>query len=337
MAFPQATTPFPGGSSNPTTAYAGTFIPEVWSGKLIEKFYDATVLGAIANTDYEGEIKSMGDTVNIRQRPDVTISTYNANEELTWERPSDPIVQLEINQGRYFNVALDDVMEVQSDIDLLSIWSEDAAEQMKINIDSYILDYLTNVGATGNGYDDIAAVVAGKNPVPNVGDTAGRISGDIALGFNTLQTNAILVDNGGTNTSPVEYILRCGQCLDEQNVPETGRWMVIPAWFASLIKNSDLKDASLAGDGTSILRNGRLGMIDRFTLYVSNLLTDSETAGAWPVLFGTKSGLTFAAQFTKMETIRSERTFSTLVRGLQVFGQKVVKANALGVGFIRSS
>lgn len=329
MAFPQAGTPFPAGSTNPATAYTGTFIPEVWSGKLIEKFYDATVLGAIANTDYEGEIKNQGDTVNIRQRPDVTITTYNANEELDWERPSAATVQLLIDEGRYFNVALDDVMEVQADIDLLSIWAEDAAEQMKINIDSFVLDYLTNVAAVGNGYDDIDA--------SNVGQTAGRLSGNIDLGDNALLTNAVVVDNGGTNPSPIEYILRCGQVLDEQNIPETGRFMVIPAWLAARIKNSDLRDASLAGDGTSILRNGRLGMIDRFTLYVSNLLTDSELAGAWPVLFGTKSGLTFASQFTKMETIRSERTFSTLLRGLQVFGQKVVQGKALGVGFVAQS
>jgi hypothetical protein len=334
MAFPVATTPWAG--SNPNPAYSGTFIPEIWSGKLVEKFYDATVLGAIANTDYEGEIKNQGDTVNIRQRPDVTINDYTANVDLAIERPAEAIIQLLIDQGKYFNVALDDVMEVQADIDQLSIWAEDAAEQMKISVDTDVLDFLTNVGATGNGYDDIAAVTT-INPVPNVGTTAGRISGDINLGINDVVGNSILVDNGGTNTSPIEYILRAGQVLDEQNIPESGRWMVIPAWFAALIKNSDLRDASLAGDSTSILRNGRLGMVDRFTLYLSNLLTDGETAGSFPILFGTNSGLTFAAQFTKMETIRSERSFSNLLRGLQVYGRKVVVPKALGVGFVRKT
>ncbi len=328
MSYPLGT---PWSGSAPTTAYSGTFIPEVWSGKLIEKFYDATVLGAIANTDYEGEIKNQGDTVNIRQRPDVSIADYSANMDLVVTRPSADKVQLLIDQGKYFNVALDDVMEVQADIDQLSIWAEDAAEQMKIAIDTDVLDFLTNVGAAGNGYDDIALDTF------NVGDAAGRISGDIALGFNTLQTNAILIDNAGTNASPIDYILRCGQVLDEQNIPESGRFMVIPAWFAALIKGSDLKDASLAGDATSILRNGRLGMIDRFTLYLSNVLKDDETAGAFPILFGTTSGLTFAAQFTKMETIRSERSFSNLLRGLQVYGRKVVLGKALGVGFVRKS
>lgn len=326
MAYPVGT---PWSGSNPTPAYAGTFIPEVWSGKLIEKFYDATVLGAIANTDYEGEIKNQGDTVNIRQRPDITISNYQANQDLTIERPGAAIVQLLIDQGKYFNVALDDVMEIQADIDQLSIWAEDAAEQMKIAIDTDVLDFLHNVAAVGNGYDDI--------PAANKGSTAGRISGDIDLGGNALLANAVTVDNGGTNASPIEYILRCGQVLDEQNIPETGRWMVIPAWLAARIKNSDLRDASLAGDGTSILRNGRLGMIDRFTLYVSNLLLDTETAGAFPILFGTNAALTFAAQFTKLETIRSERSFSNLLRGLQVYGRKVVNGKAMGVGFVKKA
>lgn len=326
MAYPVATTKF-ANNAEPATPYAGNFIPEVWSGKLIEKFYEATVLGAIANTDYEGEIKNQGDTVNIRVRPDVTIANYEADMDLAVTRPSDLKTQLVIDQGKYFNVALDDVMELQADIDMLSIWAEDAAEQMKIAIDTDILSYLTVT--TNAGYTDIAAT--------NKGDTAGAISGDIALGFNTLQTNAILIDDGTSGVTPIEYILRCGQVLDEQNVPETGRFMVIPAWLASQIKNSDLKDASLAGDGTSILRNGRLGMIDRFTLYISNLLLDTETTGAFPILFGTTSGLTFAAQFTKMETIRSERSFSNLLRGLQVYGRKVVKGEALGVGYVRKS
>jgi len=107
--------------------------------------------------------------------------------------------------------------------------------------------------------------------------------------------------------------------------------MVIPAWMAAMIKKSDLKDASLAGDGTSILRNGRLGMIDRFTLYLSNLLPTTDSAvDTTAVFFGTKAALTFAAQFTKMETIRSERSFSNLLRGLQVYGFRVVNGVAMG-------
>jgi hypothetical protein len=144
MAFPVGT---PWSGSNPSTAYSGTFIPEVWSGKLVEKFYKATVLGAIANTDYEGEIKNFGDKVQIRSIPTITIRDYSAEIDLVVDRPSEAKQTLNIDKGKYFNVALDDVMEVQADIDQLSIWAEDASEQMKITIDGDVL----NGGTAGDG------------------------------------------------------------------------------------------------------------------------------------------------------------------------------------------
>ena len=103
--------------------------------------------------------------------------------------------------------------------------------------------------------------------------------------------------------------------------------MVIPAKMAGLIKQSDLKDASITGDGSTPLRNGRLGMIDRFTLYVSHNLF--KNGSEFSVIGGHKMGFTFASQMTNMETIRSETTFGNIVRGLQVYGYKVVKPEAL--------
>jgi hypothetical protein len=99
MAYPLSGAPVYG--ANPTTAYSGTFIPEIWTTKLIEKFYDATVLAAIANTEYSGEISSYGDKVIIRQKPDLTINDYDANGPLTYERPSETTVELLIDQGKY--------------------------------------------------------------------------------------------------------------------------------------------------------------------------------------------------------------------------------------------
>jgi len=87
MAFPVSGAPYGTGAATPNPAYSGTFIPEIWSGKLIEKFYSATVLASIANTDYEGEIKSQGDKVHIRTKPTVTINDYSADQDLNIERP----------------------------------------------------------------------------------------------------------------------------------------------------------------------------------------------------------------------------------------------------------
>jgi hypothetical protein len=314
MSYPIAGSAWAGSNQNP--AYAGIFIPVLWSSKLLEKFYAATVLGAIANTDYEGEIKNHGDTVKIRTRPTIVIEDYEVNMDLNIQRPSSDLVELNIDKGKYFNLALDDVMEVQSDLDQMSIWAEDASEQFKIAIDSQVLQHL----ATST---DIHA--------DNRGLTAGAITGDINLGV----TGASRVV---TKDEVIDFIIDCGQALDEQNIPETGRWMVIPAWLASNIKRSDLKDASISGDGVSISRNGRLGMIDRFTLYLSNQLpVMGQYTDEWPVFFGTNAALTFAAQFTKMETLRSERSFSNLLRGLQIYGFKVANGVAMGRAIVAKS
>jgi len=131
------TTPpiYPTGSATPTPAYSGTFIPVLWSTKLIEKFYASTVLAAISNTDYEGEIKSKGDTVVIRTKPTITIKDYLADGLLTVERPASNIVELKIDKGKYFNLILDDVYEVQSDLNMMNMWSDDAAQQFKLVVD----------------------------------------------------------------------------------------------------------------------------------------------------------------------------------------------------------
>ncbi len=286
--------------------YSGTFIPTIWAGKLLEKFYDASVVPQISNTDYEGLISAQGDTVNIRTVPNVTIRNYSAGQPLQVERPDSPMVTLNIDQGRYFNLVLDDVMEIQSDINLMNTWSSDASEQLKINIDTYVL---ANVAV------DVAAV--------NKGATAGRLSANLNLGATGAAVQL-------TKANIIDKLLEMGQVLDEQNVPETGRWVVMPAWAIRLLKSSDIKDASLTGDGASPLRNGRVGMIDRFTLYSSNLLPRYvDTNNPFDIIAGHKVGLTFATQITKTETLRSESTFGTLMRGLQVFGMKVVKGDAL--------
>jgi hypothetical protein len=291
--------------------YSGNFIPEIWSGKLIENFYDATVLAAISNTDYEGEIKSMGDTVNIRTSPEITIKTYVKGQTLQVENPDKPKLQLVIDKGEYFACIEDDVDKVQSDINMMDTWSKDASEKMKIKIDQRVLTDLL---------PGIAAI--------NKGATAGRISGNINLG-----TTGSAVALSKSNVT--DYIVDIGTVLDEANCPEGNRFLVIPAKMAGMIKKSELKDASLAGDGSSILRNGRLGMIDRFTIYMShNLKVDN---GKFHVIAGHKMGFTFASQMTNMETIRSEATFGNIIRGLQVYGYQVVKPEALAEGVITLS
>lgn len=306
MAFPTA----PGRPN-----YSGNFIPEIWSGKLIENFYDATVLAAISNTDYEGEIKGQGDTVNIRTTPNITIRDYVKGQNLVVENPDKPKLQLLIDKGEYFACVEDDIDKVQSDINLMDMWSKDASEQMKIKIDQRVLtDILPDISAQ------------------NKGGTAGRISAAFNLGTSVAPLT-VSKDGAGGTTPVTDLIVDMGTVLDESNCPESGRFLVIPARMAGLIKKSELKDASLAGDNQSIMRNGRLGMIDRFTVYVSHNLNVSS--GKFSIIAGTKMGLTFASQMTEMESIRAESTFGDIIRGLQVYGYKVVKPEALSMAVVQ--
>lgn len=287
---------------------SGNFIPAIWSGKLQTKFYKSTVLGEITNNDWEGEIKSQGDIVFIRTIPTITVRDYQKGQTLVHERPSSDPISLNIDKGKYFDFVIDDVDKAQADVNMINMFSDDASQQMKIVIDGQVL-----------------TTVVGDPDAANKGNSAGVISGGIALGVTGTPVDV-------TKVNVLDRIVDCGQVLDEQNVPEAGRWMVIPPWMAAQIKKSDLKDAALTGDSQSVLRNGRLGMIDRFTLYVSNNLLSATDGSvkAFSMLFGTRDAVAFASQMTKVETVRAESTFGDIVRGLNVFGFKTTNPKALG-------
>ena len=321
-AFPGATAGsspaiYPTGSSGNSLQATG-FIPEIWSGKLVEKFYASTVLAAISNTDYEGEIKNKGDRVKIRTKPTITIHNYDADGLLGLDRPTGGTVELYIGNGKYFSLILDDVMEVQSDLNILSMWSDDAAQQLKISVDS-----------------DVLAGIVGQMAAANQGTSAGVITGSLNLGIQGTPLTVVGRNAGIGQVELLDVLMRMGQVLDEQNIPEVGRWVVMPAWAGRQIKQSELRQAYLSGDSVSMLRNGRLGMVDRFTLYISNLLPSNGSdsaqfnAGEWPIFAGHAHGLTFASQISKVETLRSELTFGQILRGLQVYGYQVVDGKAL--------
>ena len=299
-------------SGSTADGYAGKFIPEIWSGKLQVKFYATTVLSEITNNDWEGEIKDQGDKVEIRTVPTITINNYVKGQTLSSQVPTNDVVELLIDKGKYFQVVVDDVDDVQSDLKLMDIFTNDASQQMKIAIDTDVFSGLVDSAAAANK-----------------GAAAGAISGDLNLGNTTTAASV-------TASTVLDKILNMGQALDEQNAPEDGRWLLIPAWMAAMIKNSDLKQAYLTGDSVSPLRNGKVGMIDRFTLYVSNLLPSQviDSAKAYHIFAGTRDAITFASQITKMESLRSTTTFGNIVRGLNVYGFKVVKPEALVEGVV---
>ena len=165
------------------------FIPEIWSGKLQTKFYKSTVLGDITNNDWEGEINGQGDKVHIRSIPTVTIADYQKGQSLANQAPTSTPIELVIDKGKYFSVVLDDVDAVQADVRLMDIFTNDAAEQMKITVDSDVLNGVYSDAATGNK-----------------GATGGAISGNLNLGA-TGASLAITKDGASSTVAVLDAIL----------------------------------------------------------------------------------------------------------------------------------
>lgn len=312
-----------------TDSYSGKFIPAVWSAKLNAKFYAASVYGEISNTDWQGEVSGMGDKVYINTAPTLTVANYVAGQNLTYQVPTPDMQELLIDKGKYFAFQINDVLEYQAKPSLMDMFSTDAAEQMRIAIDSTVV-YNTFTGAAA----------------ANKGATAGAKSATFNLG-----TDAAPIALTAANV--VQKVLELASVLDEQNVPESDRWLVIDPATRALLFQSELAKAYSTGDATSPVRNGKIGTIDRFTVYVSNQLPKAAagTATNWvsgdgtetsvgstgtvlkrrAIMAGHKSAMTFASQITKMETVRNPNDFGDFIRSLNVYGYKVVKPESMAL------
>ena len=307
---------------------SGSFIPTLWSAKLNQKFYKATVFGEIANTSYEGEISGMGDKVVINNRPDITINDYQVGTSLSYQVPTPSTVELPIDRAKYFAFQVNDVVAYQSQPKLMDMFSDDASMQMKISIDSSVL-----LGtATKQGiWNDV--------PAANQGATAGAISGGYNLGTATAPVAL-------TAANVLATLTALAGALDEQNIPETDRWLVIDPLTRQILMQSNLAQAQFMGDDKSMVRNGKIGMIDRFTVYVSNQLPKAAatqdyfgaaaagTAKRRLILAGHKSAVTFASQMTKMETVRNPSDFGDYIRGLNVYGWKTIIPTGLASALV---
>lgn len=182
--------------------------------------------------------------------------------------------------------------------------------------------------------DDVDAVQSDINIVnTTTGDASEQmkitVDTDVLGGVYSDATTA-LATTVVSASNVLGWIINAGTALDELNVPETGRWCVIPPWISGLIKQSDLKAANVSGDVVSPLRNGLIGQIDRFTMYSSNLLarTGSASTGTYHCMAGTRHFISFASQFVRTDTLRLQNSFGDALRGLKVYGYKVTKADA---------
>ena len=286
----------------------GFFIPEIYSKKVQIALRKAAVAEAICNTDYMGEISNFGDTVNIIKEPQIAVADYTRGLTVTSTDLTDQELVLTIDQAKSFSFKLDDLERRFSHVNFQAVASDNAAYALRDAMDSNIL----------------AAVSAGATVTTGMGTTGTPID----IGFT------------GSKVDPLNQMALAAKELDEANAPEEGRWFVAaPEWYNAL-SNSASKLLSVdfnAGQGS--IRNGLVasGLLRGFQMYKSNNLPTNDLSGATPAgsatapeaLFGHISATSAASAMNKVETIRDTGTFSDIVRGLHVFGRKVLRSEAL--------
>lgn len=283
----------------------------LFAKKAIKKLYDNSILSSITNTDADTTgITGTGSKVIFNTIPTVTVKDRVKGGTTIWETLESPSVELDINKAKEFAFRMDKIDIKQFTLDMMSELAKDAGKQMDLAI---CKDLLNSV------YADAAA--------QNKGLTAGK-AGDLNLGA----TNTPLTV---TKVNILDTLIDMIQVGEEQNWDDDdGWWVALPPTLCSLIKKSDLKDASLTGDDKSLLRNrGNIGKFDKWNIFKTNQYTTVTDGGTcYNILFGHKMGVCFASQLTETEYFEKfETTWGKGMKGLNVYGYKTIKPEALGV------
>ena len=285
------------------------FVPEIYSKKVQIALRKAAVAEAICNTDYMGEISAFGDTVNIIKEPQIAVADYTRGLAVTATDLTDQELVLTIDQAKSFSFKIDDLEKRFSHVNFQAVASDNAAYALRDAMDSNIL----------------AAISAGATVTTGMGSTSTPID----IGFGTGEVD------------PLNQMSLAAKELDEANAPEDGRWFVAaPEWYNQLANTSSKLLSVDFNAGQGSIRNGLVasGLLRGFQMYKSNNLPTNDLTGATPAgtatapeaLFGHISGTSAASSMNKVETIRDTGTFSDIVRGLMVWGRKVLRPEITG-------
>ena len=298
------------GGNSPSAPQANQFwVPEIYSKKVQIALRKAATAEAICNTDYMGEIKNFGDTVNIVQEPQITVSDYTRGASTSSTALTDNELVLVVDQAKYFQFQLDDIEKRFSHINFQSVASDNAAYKLKDALDSNVL----------------TAISAGAGITSGMGTTGTPIDVGHATG----------------EVDPLNQMSLAAKALDEANCPEEGRWFVgAPEWYNELANTSSKLLSVDYNAGQGSLRNGLVasGLVRGFQMYKSNNLPTNDLSGATPAgsatapeaLFGQMSAVSCAQNLKIVESLRSTTTFADIVRGLMVFGRKVLRTDIVG-------
>ena len=287
----------------------GFFIPEIYSKKVQIALRKAAVAEAICNTDYMGEISSFGDTVNIIKEPQISVADYTRGLAVTSTDLTDQELVLTIDQAKSFSFKIDDLEKRFSHVNFQAVAADNAAYALRDAMDSNILE----------------AIGAGATVTTGMGTTSVPID----IGFGTGEVD------------PLNQMSLAAKELDEANAPEDGRWFVAaPEWYNQLANTSSKLLSVDFNAGQGSIRNGLVasGLLRGFQMYKSNNLPTNDLSGATPAgsatapeaLFGHISGTSAASSMNKVETVRDTGTFSDIVRGLMVWGRKVLRPEITG-------
>ena len=277
------------------------FVPTVWSAKLFSELDKAHVLVPLANRDYEGEITNYGDQVKINAIGDIAVNNYAPNvTQITPQQLAAAQTVLEIDQAKYFAFYIDDVDNAQTKPKVMSEAMRKSAYALSDDTDQHIASLVGFAGSV-------------------VASTAANI------------------------VNSVSVISQVARALDDRNVPSQGRWMVIPPWFHQKLVLNQIFQTAGSVDANQTYANGYVGRAFGFDFYLSNNLTTGPVVpAATPLnchsaMAGINRAISFAEQVVKMEAYRPENSFSDAVKGLHVYGAKVIDPSALARVNIASS
>ncbi len=309
---------------------SGNFAPSIFSQKVLKFFRRASVAEDITNTDYTGEIENFGDTVNIIKEPTLTVTAYQRGSVVNPQDLADDQITMTVDQANAFAFKIDDIEERHSHVNFEALATSSGAFALKRKFDANILQAMSD-GAGIAGADDASL-------------SGGLTTTNTALGTASAPIN-VEADDAGIN-----LMLLMARVLDDQSVPEENRWFVAPPIFYEKMfqAGNKMAEVQVTGDASSNLRNGLAtpGTLAGFRCYKSTALnstagTDQVTlsgvatdASENIIMAGHISSTSTASHIAKTEVVRSTESFSDVVRGLHVFGRKVLRPESIVRGVI---
>ena len=335
----------------------GNFSPVIYSQKVQKAFRKSSIVEAITNSDYFGEIANFGDSVKIIKEPEITVKEYARGVNITPQDIDDEDFTLVVDQAHYFAFKMDDIEEAHAHVNFMDMATDRAAYRLRDQFDAEVLGYLSGYkqSAISDVADTANDVVSGTKAVATAGsdellDSMQLVKGSFGnITTSSAGTHSIPVAArlpGATSlptatASPLQVIARMARLLDQQFVDTEGRWLVVDPVFMEILKDEDsrLLNGDFGENGG--LRNGlQLNNLHGFRVYVSNNLpkvgtgpgttgTANQLTNYGVIVAGHDSAVASAQQISKTETYRDPDSFADIVRGMNLYGRKILRPEAI--------